>query len=336
LILYATKLRAFAILAVLLIHISTPLVRQEVGSFEWWVGNVVDGSMRWAVPIFIMLSGMLLLGRGESQLNVVKKRVPRLLIPLLFWSLLYSLWDIRYDLETFSVQQILTDFYQNDVKYHLWYLYTLLGLYLAMPLFKTFIQHGRKSDLLYFILLDYIISATFEVLSSLLDIRLGNGFGYFLGYGGYFLLGYYLANTSLNKKTTNLIHLLGSAALLVTIIGTWFFSAEQGSLNQVFYKYLSLTTPIVSVSVFLLIKDLWNTENSRLTTVIANYSFGIYLIHPMILDVLRGEEFIQLTGISDVTTHPMIYVTFMFIVVLTFSILSTFILSKIPLLKKFV
>ncbi|MGM0902862.1 MAG: acyltransferase [Bacillota bacterium] len=334
-ILYATKLRAFAILAVLLIHISIPLVRQEVGSFEWWVGNVVDGSMRWAVPIFIMLSGMLLLGKTESQLTVVKKRVPRLLLPLLLWSLLYSIWDVRHDMHDYSFQQFLINLYQNDVKYHLWYLYTLLGLYLAMPIFKTFIQHGRKSDLLYFILLDYVISATFEVLASLLDIRLGNGFGYFLGYGGYFLLGYYLANTSLNKRTTNLIHLLGSSALLVTIFGTWFFSAEQGSLNQVFYKYLSLTTPIVSASVFLLIKNFWNTENSRLTTVIADYSFGIYLIHPMILDVLQGEKFIQVTGISAVSIHPILYVVLMFIVVLAFSLLFTSILSKIPLIKKF-
>ncbi|MCM3585190.1 acyltransferase family protein [Mesobacillus maritimus] len=335
-ILYAIKLRAVAIIGVLLIHISARLVRQEVGSFEWWIGNLVDSSSRWAVPLFIMLSGMLLLGKKESQWDIITNRIPRLFLALLFWSFIYSLWAFRYDIGSYSFTEFAINLYQNDIKYHLWYLYAILGLYLVMPLFKTFIQQGKKTDILYFLFLSFAISAISTTLSYLFKFQLANGFEYFLGYGGYFILGYYLANTEVSRKTTNLFHLLGIAGLLLTILGTWLVSAQEGSLNQVFYEYLSITTPFVSISLFLFMKDFGNKPNSNLTSMIAKYSFGIYLTHPMVLDVFRGKEFIQLTGISHLTTHPIVYTAFMLIIVLFISLLLTLIISRIPVLRKFV
>jgi surface polysaccharide O-acyltransferase-like enzyme len=336
LILYATKLRALAIIGVLLIHISARLVRQEVGSFEWWIGNIVDSSARWAVPIFIMLSGMLLLGRKEPQTAVIKKRVSKVFWPLLFWSFIYSLWSVRYDLDTYSIYQAGIDLFQGSIKYHLWYLYVILGLYLCMPLFKTFIQHGKKTEIRYFIFLSFFISAISITLSSLFKIRIAGGFEYLIGYGGYFLLGYYLANNDLSKGALKVLHSLGAAGLLLTTGGTWLFSMEKGTLNQVFYEYLSFTTPFVAISVFLLVKEKANKDTSRLTEITAKYSFGIYLIHPIILDLLRGREFIQLTGLSHLTVHPIPYIVFMLSATFSASLLLSVILHKTPFLKRFV
>ncbi len=336
LILYATKLRALAIIGVLFIHISARLVRQEVGSFEWWIGNIFDSSSRWAVPVFIMLSGMLLLGKKESQSDIIQKRVPRLILPLVFWSFAYSLWTVRETIESYSIHQFTIDLFQNDIKYHFWYLYAILGLYLVMPLFKTFVQQGKRSDFLYFLIFGFVVSAADTTLSSLWQIHLAKGFEYFLGYGGYFILGYYLAKANIGQKATRIIHLLGFLALLLTIIGTWYISTELGRLNQVFYEYLSITTPFVAISIFVLIKDYGNRSNSVVPTIIAKYSFGIYLIHPMILDIYRGKEFVLLTGISHETTHPILYIGFMFITVLATSLFLTMIMSKIPFIKKFV
>ncbi|WP_162990193.1 acyltransferase [Mesobacillus foraminis] len=319
-----------------MIHISARLVRQEIGSFEWWIGNIVDSSTRWAVPVFIMLSGMLLLGKQESQLDVLRKRVGKLLWPLLFWSFIYSLWKVRHDIETYSFRQFMIEVFQDSIKYHFWYLYVILGLYLCMPLFKMFIQNGRKEDIRYFLFLSFFISASTLTISSFFEINLAGGFEYLLGYGGYFLLGYYLANTTLARKKTSLIHILGAAALLITIVGTWLLSTRIGTLSQVFYEYLSFTTPFVAISIFLLVKDWGNKETSKATVLIANYSFGIYLIHPLILDIYRSKEFIQLTGISHTTTHPVLYVLIIFTIAFSTSLFLSYILCKFPATKKLV
>lgn len=335
-ILYATKLRALAIIGVVLIHISARLVRQEVGTFEWWVGNIVDSGSRWAVPVFVMLSGLLLLGKKEDQSYVIKKRITRIIWPFLFWSFIYSIWNVRYELGTYSLRDFAINIYQDNIKYHFWYLYVILGLYLCLPLFKTLVQNGKKSDILYFIFISFFISAIATTLQSVYNIRIASGFEYFLGYGGYFLLGYYLTTTEVSQKSLRIFYLLGVAALFLTIAGTWFVSMKQGSLNQVFYGYLSMTTPFVAISIFLLVKNFSNKECSKLISLFAKYSFGIYLIHPLVLDIFRGNEFIQLTGISHLTVHPVFYVLFIFILAFSTSLFLSFIVNKIPFIRRFV
>ncbi len=336
LIFYATKLRALAIVGVLLIHISARLVRQEVGSFEWWIGNIVDSSVRWAVPIFFMLSGMLLLGKKEAQSVVIKKRVPRLIWPLLFWSFIYSLWASRYQLHTYSLEQSIINLFNGTIKYHLWYLYTIIGLYLCMPLFKTLIQYGKKVDVRYFICLSFLTSAIFISLSSFLQIKLAGGFEYLLGFGSYFLLGHYLANTDISKRVAYFFYIMGGIALFVTIMGTWLFSLRDGTLNQGFYEYLSLTTPFVAISIFILFKHHGNNLCGRFTTYAAKYSFGVYLIHPIVLDIFRSKEFIQATDISELSTNPIIYIAIILSVVYIFSILLTMFLHRIPYINRLV
>ena len=90
---YLDTLRALATLGVIIIHISSPLVNMTYGKNMpyWWIGNVVDSAVRFAVPLFLMLSGATMLGKEYKLSDFYKKRFMRVFIPFVFW-LLVCVW----------------------------------------------------------------------------------------------------------------------------------------------------------------------------------------------------------------------------------------------------
>lgn len=84
-----------AMFAVVIVHVAATFVlNSPIGSSNWWVGNLYESAARWSVPVFVMLSGALLLhpNKQESLSVFYKKRLSRILVPLIFWSLFYLLW----------------------------------------------------------------------------------------------------------------------------------------------------------------------------------------------------------------------------------------------------
>ena len=88
---YLDSLRALATIGVILIHISSPLVNMTWSKNMpyWWVGNVADSLVRFAVPVFLMLSGATMLGKEYSLTDFYKKRFLRVFLPFVFWLGMY-------------------------------------------------------------------------------------------------------------------------------------------------------------------------------------------------------------------------------------------------------
>jgi surface polysaccharide O-acyltransferase-like enzyme len=86
-------LRVLAAFAVVWLHVSAGVVatKPDVYSEIWWIGNFADSFSRWSVPIFVMVSGALLLSKSSelAPLDFYQKRASRLLAPITFWTLFY-------------------------------------------------------------------------------------------------------------------------------------------------------------------------------------------------------------------------------------------------------
>src|SRR3954464_13783280 len=86
-LLYPDGMRTVAIVAVIALHTSGVRVSNSpsIETVEWWTGHVIDSLCRWCVPVFIMLSGALLLDpdRHETPFHFYRKRFSRVVIPLL-------------------------------------------------------------------------------------------------------------------------------------------------------------------------------------------------------------------------------------------------------------
>lgn len=332
-------LRTFALLGVIIIHVSSPLVNMTYGknmSF-WWMGNVVDSAVRFAVPLFLMLSGATLLGKEYNLGEFYKRRFSRVLVPFLFWIVVYLMY--RWAMLPLEVQPHNVSgfwegakllFLKEGVSKHFWYIYMILFLYLFVPFLGKGLRKLNRSAISNLLLLWVVI--VFVCKSVPLNMYSWSGeytsklLGYCL-YSGYLVLGYYL--TKLPVYSTK-IRIFAPAififSMLVSAVSTYLFSQQMHKLDLSMYGYLSINTIIQSIAVFMWMKDL-NFKNNYLNQIfetISNYSYGIYLVHVLVIDI-----FFQY-GVFWTMAHPLLSLPLLTIMVLVCSFGIIVVLRKIP------
>jgi surface polysaccharide O-acyltransferase-like enzyme len=333
------SLRALAMLGVILIHVSTPVVKMIYGkNMEyWWIGNIADSAVRFSVPLFLMLSGATMLGK-EYKLDVFyKRRFSRVLVPFLFWLVVYWIynWIIlipKLQPHEFHnlMQWVVNLFLKEGVSKHFWYIYMILFIYLFVPFIGKGVRRLKESFLIYLLLGWLILSLIFK--STPLNLYnwssdyISKFFGYFL-YTGYLVLGYYLSKLpviTIKKKIYSSV--LFILSIIISAVFTYMLSkkANQPDLSE--YGYLTINTVIQSISVFLLIKDstIKNRLVSKIQNSVSNYSYGIYLVHVLVLGVYFNN------GIFWTMAHPLISLPLVTLMTLLTSFIIIYILRKIP------
>lgn len=316
-------LRILATLSVIMIHVSGPLVVKigEISNSDWHVANFYDSISRYAVPVFFMISGSLLLGRQFEIIDFLKNRLGKIIPPFLFWSLFYSLTNrFVFTNEAFDITKIVKDVFYGS-EYHLWFVYSLIGIYLITPIFQKWIVFSKKEDVLYF-----LIVWLFTLLLAIPGVNIyfpKINLSYFSGFLGYFILGFYLKNYVRTSKYIPLILIL--AGTLITIFGTYYFSFKNNKFFDHFYDYISINTLLVSIGVFLLFSkiDNINEKTKPILATLNECSFGVYLIHPFVLTILA------LLGFSDFFANPIFGILIISVACFSLSFIVIFIIKKL-------
>ena len=128
-IVYFDYLRLFAMFAVMVLHVAAQnWYLTPVDTFEWQTFNVFDSLMRWGVPVFVMISGALFLGKEHQIKKIFKKNILRLVVALFFWSIIYALWQRFVTNEITSSEDFLIAVVNGHA--HLWFIYMIIGLYI--------------------------------------------------------------------------------------------------------------------------------------------------------------------------------------------------------------
>ena len=159
------KLRILAAFAVVVLHTVAPLFLNSYPSSDWNIVNIYESLVRWSVPVFFMISGALFLNKGKD-VNIgrlYKKNVFRILLAYLFWSIIFVVPLMNDGL---SLSYILFRFINGP--YHFWFLKVLIGLYIAIPLFRA-ITANRKTEE-YFLLLAMLFGIILPSLLSVLEL----------------------------------------------------------------------------------------------------------------------------------------------------------------------
>lgn len=276
-------LRALATVSVVALHVAGPVL-YEYGSLpagEWWTANAIDSAVRFSVPIFLMLTGALLLPRMEPAGQFLKRRFARLLWPFIFWSVVYLGVAMYFSTADTDIVSFLVRRFKTGASFHLWYVYMLIGIYLLMPVLQRWVAMASRRDVEYFLILWLValFAAQPYVAAYLPDFNLM----YFSGYVGYPVLGYYLNRYFLEKKephdtsthrktaaaettselsespainpriTTGIGLTLLISGFLVTFVGTGWISSLRNHFDQTFYEYLSFNVIAMAAGVFLLV-----------------------------------------------------------------------------------
>jgi len=332
-------LRALAMLGVIVIHISSPLVNMtyDKNMPYWWIGNIADSAVRFAVPLFLMLSGATLLGKEYNLSDYYKRRFSRVLLPFLFWLVVY--WVYRWAMLSYKLQPhdfigiqkwAIQLFLKEGVSKHFWYIYMILFLYIFVPFLGKWLQKLNLSIVSNLLLLWVILSFACKSIPLNLYGWSGNYGTKLLGYllhSGYLLLGYYLIKSPVyNGKARMLAAAIFFLTIAISAAFTYIFSQKVQRLDLSIYSYLSVNTVIQSIAIFVWLKDT-NIKNKLLalvSTTISNYSYGIYLVHIIVIGILFRN------GIYWKFAHPLISLPALTLGVTVCSFGIIYVLRKIP------
>lgn len=332
-------LRIVAAFAVIMIHTSSP--RFSEFSSEWEIVNIYDSLSRWCVPVFVMISGALFLdtSKNVSIKKLYGKNVLHILSAYLIWSIVYKIYTWQTYQQDLGFKNFLRDITYGH--FHLWFLKMLLGLYIAVPILRV-IASNKKIEL-YFLSLAIVTANMlpffFHYVEMFFDIECFRHFyeGMKLKiaseYVGYFVLGHVLKTYVLTRKQIWGIYLLGVICFIGTIVLNSIFSHHVGLPTEECYGYLNPLVLMEAIAVFLFVFHIGKHISIKLHPAINNISsmsFGIYLVHMLIMMLLKDNF-----GIDTHVFHPLFSIPCMSLLTFVLSYLCAWLLHFIPFSKRF-
>ena len=240
------------------------------GSNTFWIG-IITTLCRSSVPLFVMLSGFLLLPMQDKISTFFRKRFTRIVYPFIAWCVLYAGYYVLSRGDSFS--QMALNILHIPVNFgceigHLWYIYMLIGLYLVTPIISPWLQQASKRELEGYLGL-WIITTFLPYIHLVYPEVLGEAFWndtpllyYFTGFIGYFILGYYLKRFGYPSAALSWIILKGKNAACkllsdISIKSYGMYLAHILFLNFYYGLFKSIsdaayvTIPLIAVCTFI-------------------------------------------------------------------------------------
>jgi surface polysaccharide O-acyltransferase-like enzyme len=330
-------IRFTAILLVIVLHVSAEVSVefQNISKDDWIISIFYNSISRCCVPLFVMLSGGLILSNEISLINYIKKRFIRIFFPWLFWSIIfifltiYSAFRRNELLNINKVFNIVFNGIVNGSSYHLWYIYMLIGLLLFLPIISGWIKSAKDIDLVYFLTIWFFVVCLKWSGVSLIPYHLF----YFSDYLGYLVLGFVITKNKIPSFfTPRIIFIITVISFLITLILTIIYSFYLGLFVEKYFDYLAPNVVIYSVGVFYLLKN-YNIKNTnwfyKIVESISDLSFGIYFIHVLFIYFI-----FKLIIPSDF--HVLFSIPLISLLILTVSFFSIKLMRLLPFSKFYV
>ena len=332
--------RVVAILAVIAIHVVSPLLSNRGHIHSWWYANVIDSLARWSVPVFVMISGWLLLHSelADDPLAFYRRRLARLLPVLVAWSVIYLVYGHIMSNNPRTLRDAFNYLLAGRPWFHLYFLYLIAGLYLVAPFLRPLVTHPNRRVLGAAVLV--FLALGMADLFILVWRGLGgvNAITRFVPYIGYFLAGAYLRDLPPTKRKVIAATVTAGVGMVATALGTWLLVGAYGlGRGRYLYEYLSLTTVPVSIAVFALF--MWSAPwmdrlaarvPGRAVAVVASTTLGIYVIHPLVLGRLSA------LGLNVRTSFVPVSVPFMVLAAFVISLLVVLVIRAVPGVRRLV
>lgn len=312
-IVYLDVLRVLAILMVIMVHAGDIYMFDAESMTFGKESSVIAVLLRSSVPLFIIMSSILLLPIKTDTTSFFKRRFSRVVIPFLIWSIIYVFLPIPNEIAFGGPSNALTDSDINVFLYnlmmipinftgsnvHFWFIYIILGLYMFMPIFSPWIKIATRKTLIFFLSI-WGITLFFPYVRLIFPQIQGesdwNSFGmfyYFGGYFGYVILGYFLHHYNHLKVSRSVA--IGLILFIVGAIVTYsgFISDQKTFLNKIAtsnvedwkllefsINFLTPSVVIMTAGVFMIFQKMKISGfMQRVFKELSILSYGIFLVH---------------------------------------------------------
>ena len=322
--------RAFATCSVVLLHVAAfVLVSSKITLASWWTANVYDSAMRACVPLFLMLTGALVVPQKYELLVYLKKRLIRIILPFLFWNAVYDAYKYYVELPAGAIQGLsghinwLYATFQKGAMYHFWYIYMCVGIYLFIPVISPWLRNTDKYEIIYFLCI-WIFTLFesypfFNFYAPKIELQ------YFSGYLGYVVLGYFIATQPSEKQIFKGLAITAVLlGFLLTAFGVYYFSIKNHQLTETAYGNLTPNVLLMAAGIFYLVKQASWPPVSGIVKLICRNNYTIYLAHVLVLLLL------QRAGINAFIINPILGIPLVTLLCLGITICLAWGLNKSP------
>lgn len=344
-ILYFDLLNIFACFAVVALHVNGA-VHTFAKTRNWVSCMFIEALFYFAVPVFFMLTGATLMNYRKRYDTgaFFKKRIFKTFVPFIIWSIIGICWSIFYT-KGMKISDINTPakFISAVINCKgmgiYWFFPALFSVYLTIPLFSLVDEDkriGKKGIFTYLILVYIVLNVLLPFVCRLTGIQWNSALNA-VSCGGYvvwFLIGYLLANTDINKKFRILIYILGLIGFFMYFYLTVQNSFKTGRFDKTYAGYMNIPAMLMGTAVFVSFKyGKWNLIEKhekavRLVRNLSSASFGVYLIHYYLKDFS-----IRHFGIDPRSTLYRIVGTF---IIYGLSVIIVRVIQKSPVIRKMV
>jgi surface polysaccharide O-acyltransferase-like enzyme len=336
-------LRVLAIAAVVAIHVFGSAIRHEPKhSTSWWIAVGIDLGSSWAVPVFVMISGALLLHpkvHAAGPAAFYRRRFARIIPAIIAWHVIYLVivQVLLLDGANLTVRKMGQMAIDANFVVAFYFLWLIAGLYLIAPVLSAFLgDDDRRAKIFATVALAwtmavYAVPGVSALLGNSRPITLGT-LTYWWPFVGYFVAGWALRNTVLRKGWTALAA-IGGIALMAEI--AWQFGDTEHRLMRAVLPPHNLGTvnALGSVLIFLagisLFRRLTLPDRVQRTIVgLSDAAFGVFLVHLLVLAVY--------TRLVPGATGSLAMVAVSYPVILIVSYAISLLLARIPYVRTIV
>lgn len=326
---YYDNLRAFACFLVILTHSAMPTVDPAFGIFMVFFSLAASPSSE----LFISISSGLLAPTKLPMMEFYKKRFSKLIWPFLFWSVFMVAY--RYfmgEIDSGTAIRKVVYFPLQPTEGVYWFVYAICGLYLINPIISPWLAVAKKKEL-HFVLALWGVTLLLPYLNMLtgkniyaIDGDYYSIFGYIGGFAGYMLMGvyfkkfpYFIGNKWRAIMIVSALILVGTAPVL------WSYMFNRSAI-EIVMNNLSVTSALYVSAIYIFFKNFKFPDVLQYgMTKIAKYSFGIYLIH-----ILVVREFVWKFLENHRLPHPLLETPFIAIISLFICLAIVKCLSFLP------
>lgn len=332
---YLDGLRFFAIFSIVLLHVNSFFRNKYIqySSIKFLILTFFDGFTRMGVPIFFMLTGVLMFTKKEKNnnyLEFLKKRVLRLVYAYFLFSLIYYVYLVIKQSEIISIYHMIEKITSSQTAYHLWFLPTIILIYMFIPFLKKLVKALSKKELFTLILIIIIFGNLFKVLNDFSNIYNHGVLANFtipdlIIYTNYLFIGYYLHkyNVKINKKM-----LIVSMLSLIIIPFLTLLISKNSIINDMFLNSTSPFVILPSILTYLIFKNYYDKfkipkpMDKFISENIGNI-FYVYLWHVLVLLFIESK-------IDNFANNSNFFLDmFLTLIMFIFTIISSYILTII-------
>ena len=299
---YLDAMRVFATIMVIIIHCIYEYMWDfsNKGTALWTSLVFVNELLRTGVPLFFMMSGYLLLQKDITDIKgFYKKRFLKIAVPFIFYDIFYYILNcIIYNSEI-SFLQFLKELCDKGSAYHLWFVYSILFIYLLMPFLRMIVSKCSAKMLTLFLALSVFQTTIRPFFNILFDGK----FRFYLtddglmGYLGYVILGYLMGSFDFSKTTQRIIYAL--ALISFVVFPFWNIQTIDTTGDFFFNGGYTINHYIEAAAVFLFFKNHIH-KSGKFISKLSAVSFSAYLIHVAVLQVTQLFDFGTSVGIKMV------------------------------------